>query len=463
MKRNKRFITRLLVFILFVLFLSPTFAVSAQTSSVQRVDFSSSTGLLGFVDGTDRSKDWAKYYGDGLAFLDTFADVGSTVTLKWKVTSDGSKPLANTAVQFLVNKACSSSNGKIAPINGVNVSMGACGTDGAVIKTNTDSNGEVSITVTNMNSEAEGEKRPDTFSKVSTAPLRRYSQISLIIKDQLKESIDIVDIHWVKKGSDSEVTSTPSTGSIIWSQEFNGRKNSKVDGKYWNYDLGGHGWGNGELQNYQSDAVTMDGSGNLVIVAKRLKSNKKAFCLYGLCEFSSGRILTKGKLAFKYGKIEAKIKMPSGGGTWPAFWTLGSNITDTTWPNCGEIDIVEAVGNNPTWISYALHGPEYSGGSNIGRSLFNKEALSKSFHTYGILWTPGEISWTLDGVVMHTVNKAFIGDKTWVFDDPQFLLLNIAIGGTLGGEVSPKFSSAKMYIDWIRVSKIGQYGELIKN
>lgn len=462
MRSYKSFIARSLVFIVFVLLFSPSFANSVQTSSVQRVDFSASTGLLGFVDGTDRSKDWAKYYGDGLAYLDSFANVGSTVTLKWRVSSDGLKPLANTAVQILVNKACSSSNGKLAPINGVIVSMGACGTDGAVIKTNTDANGEVSITLTNTNSEVEGEKRPDTFSKVSTASQRRYSQISLIIKDQLKESIDIVDIHWVKKGSDSVVSSTPSSGSIIWRQEFNGRKNSKVDPKYWNYDLGGDGWGNGELQNYQRDAVTMDGSGNLVIVAKRINANKKAFCFYGLCDFSSGRILTKGKLAFKYGKIEAKIKMPAGRGTWPAFWSLGSNITTTTWPNCGEIDIVEASGNNPTWISYALHGPEYSGGSYIGRSFYSKNALSKSFHTYGILWAPREISWTLDGAVMHTVNKAFIGDKTWVFDDPQFLLLNIAMGGTHGGEVPPKFSSSKMYIDWIRVSKIGKYGELIR-
>ena len=104
--------------------------------------------------------------------------------------------------------------------------------------------------------------------------------------------------------------------------------------------------------------------------------------------------------------------MPKGSGTWPAFWMLGRNISETGWPKCGEIDIVEAVGNDPSWVSFALHGPEYSGGSNIGRSFINRDSLSSSFHRYGILWTPGEISWTFDGEVMQTVNKSFIGDKT---------------------------------------------------
>jgi len=131
-------------------------------------------------------------------------------------------------------------------------------------------------------------------------------------------------------------------------------------------------------------------------------------------------------------------------------------------PKCGEIDIVEAVGNSSSWVSFALHGPEYSGGSKVGRSFINRDPLSSAFHRHGILWTPVEISWTFYGEVMQTSNNSFIGDRTWVFDSPKFILLNVAMGGTLGCEISPKFSSTKLNIDWLRVSTTGQSGELIR-
>ena len=247
---------------------------------------------------------------------------------------------------------------------------------------------------------------------------------------------------------------------LLWSQEFNGKMGAKIDPKFWNYDIGGTGWGNNELQNYQKDAVAMDGKGNLVITVKK-SVDKNSFCVYGPCRYSSGRILTAGKVAFKYGKIEARIKMPAGGGTWPAFWMLGNNISAVGWPNCGEIDIIEGVGNNPKWVSVALHGPEYSGGKNIGTSFLNSSNLSAGYHTFGIQWMPSQISWTFDGEVVQTVNQDSLNGKTWVFDAPQYLLLNVAMGGNLGGDVPEKFSSAKMYIDWIRVSKFNGYGEII--
>ena len=247
---------------------------------------------------------------------------------------------------------------------------------------------------------------------------------------------------------------------LLWSQEFNGKMDAKIDPKFWNYDIGGTGWGNNELQNYQKDAVAMDGKGNLVITVKK-SVDKNSFCVYGPCRYSSGRILTAGKVAFKYGKIEARIKMPAGGGTWPAFWMLGNNISAVGWPNCGEIDIIEGVGNNPKWVSVALHGPEYSGGKNIGTSFLNGSNLSAGYHTFGIQWMPSQINWTFDGEVIQTVNQDSLNGKTWVFDAPQYLLLNVAMGGNLGGDVPEKFSSAKMYIDWIRVSKFNGYGEII--
>jgi len=461
LKRSKRnvFLTSIVLALPLCIVASPAF--SAPTLSTQRLIFSKSEGILGFSDGTNRSKDWSKYYGDGLAFLDAYAEVGSTISLKWFVSIDGITPLPNTPVSLLLNKACSSSNGKIKPISGVSITSGTCGSDGAIIKGITDSAGEVTFSFTNANSEEEGEVRPANFDTLSTASLRRYTQVALIVRDQTRESIDIVDIHWIRRNApETTIAVQNEVTKLIWSQEFNGKKGSKVDSRYWTYDLGGSGWGNGELQNYQSDAVELDGKGNLVITAKRLIKNKKSFCLYGFCEFSSGRIVTRDRISFKYGKIEARIKMPSGGGTWPAFWTLGTNIKEKGWPKCGEIDIIEAVGNNPKWVSVALHGPEYSGGSNIGRSFLNDKNLSSGFHTYGIEWMPGQIRWLFDGNEVQKANKDFIGDKTWVFDTPQYLILNVAMGGTLGGEISSKFNIGKMKIDWLRVSRVGNFGEI---
>jgi beta-glucanase (GH16 family) len=139
------------------------------------------------------------------------------------------------------------------------------------------------------------------------------------------------------------------TWTLVWSDEFNGAAGSPVDGANWVFDIGGGGWGNNELEYYTNSTrnASMDGSGNLVISAIKEILPRKNRCWYGQCQYSSARIKTVGKFEQAYGRFEARSKIPYGQGLWPAFWTLGNNIKQVSWPNCGEIDIMENIGREP--------------------------------------------------------------------------------------------------------------------
>ncbi len=148
---------------------------------------------------------------------------------------------------------------------------------------------------------------------------------------------------------------------LLWSQEFNEKTGSKPDPKFWNYDLGdGRGWGNREVQTYTNVNAKTTGRGALAITARQYSPKSKLICYYGYCEWSSARITTKNKVWIKYGTIEARIQMPAGTGTWPAFWMLGQNIDAVSWPNSGEIDIIEGLGRTPFTAYATIHGPGYS-------------------------------------------------------------------------------------------------------
>src|SRR5262249_31444944 len=136
----------------------------------------------------------------------------------------------------------------------------------------------------------------------------------------------------------------------------------------WTMESGGNGWGNKELE-YYTDSVTnsfLDGSGSLVIRASSLSSPASLTCWYGPCKYTSARLVTKGKFDFKYGRFEARIKIPKGQGVWPAFWLLGNDIDSVGWPQCGEIDVMENIGREPSIVHGTVHGPGYSGSKGIG-------------------------------------------------------------------------------------------------
>ena len=249
---------------------------------------------------------------------------------------------------------------------------------------------------------------------------------------------------------------------LLWSQEFNEKSGSKPDPKYWNYDLGdGRGWGNRELQLYTNVNAKTTGRGVLAITALQISPKKKQICYYGYCEWSSARITTKNKVWIKYGTIEARIQMPAGTGSWPAFWMLGQNIDAVSWPNSGEIDITEGLGRTP-YLNYGtIHGPGYFGGTSIGVRYLHQKKLSEGFHIYGINWSEDSIEWTFDGEVIFKQSKESIAPRAWVFNQPFSLILNVAMGGEFGGEIGKDAKSGlQMKVDWIRVKQFNGQGEV---
>lgn len=195
----------------------------------------------------------------------------------------------------------------------------------------------------------------------------------------------------------------------IFSDEFDRAAGSTVDETKWTREIGGGGWGNEELQVYTTSNGNSfhDGKGSLVIRASVVGPQTKLDCWYGQCKFTSARLITKGKFEFKYGRIEARIKVPVGQGVWPAFWMLGNDIDKAGWPACGEIDVMEFIGREPLTVYGSLHGPGYSGANAIGGNIILKtgKKVSDDFHVFSVEWTEKEIRWFLDGKKYKTVKR----------------------------------------------------------
>lgn len=235
---------------------------------------------------------------------------------------------------------------------------------------------------------------------------------------------------------------------LVWSDEFTGDSGSSVDPDKWAYDIGTgvNGWGNNELQRYTNkpENVALDGKGNLVI-----RALKKSAGVY-----TSARIKTEGLFTHKYGRIEARIKTPAGQGMWPAFWMLGENINTVGWPKCGEIDIMEQRGLYPFITHGSLHGPGYSGGSAITKSYRLDEGnFTDEFYVYAVEWGVDYIDFYLNGTLYNSVKSETVS-ANWVYNQPFFILLNVAVGGTFVG--SPNDNTpfpGSMYVDYVRVYK----------
>ena len=263
-------------------------------------------------------------------------------------------------------------------------------------------------------------------------------------------------------------TATKVVKKLLWRQEFTGAKASP-NSKVFNYDLGGDGWGNMEHQAYTTTNARTDGSksGYMVINAKRYVPDLND--LYyecpintpgNACEFTSARLQTRGKVAFQYGRLEARIRMPKGDGTWPAFWLLGNDIMTNSWPSCGEIDITEVKGAYPYTTYGSIHGPGYSGGESITNTWSIGSQLNAGYHTYAIEWNKNSIKWFIDNKQYHSATPASLGSDKWVFNKPFFLIVNLAMGGQFVGDVDPSVTSANMYIDYIRYYSLNGVGKV---
>jgi uncharacterized protein (TIGR03437 family) len=229
---------------------------------------------------------------------------------------------------------------------------------------------------------------------------------------------------------------------LYWSDEFNGPAGSQPNPTYWTYDLGNNGWGNNELETYTDAAenAQMDGLGHLDIHVENPSAGV----------YTSARMKTEGLFSVEYGRIEARIKLPFGQGIWPAFWMLGNNITTVSWPQCGEIDIMENIGSTPSTNYGSLHGPNYNPTAQY--QLPDGQKLSDNFHTYAIEWSPQQVAFYVDGNLYET--QASTGSD-WVFDvanNPFFIILNVAVGGSFPG--SPDSTTQfpqDMLVDYVRV------------
>lgn len=223
---------------------------------------------------------------------------------------------------------------------------------------------------------------------------------------------------------------------LVWSDEFN--HNGAPDNAKWGYELGAGGWGNNELEYYTNrpeNVTVKDGLLHITAVKENYKGST----------YTSARIVTKGKFSFKYGKVAVRAKLPSGVGTWPAIWMLGSNIDSVHWPACGEIDIMEHLGRDMNKIYGTLHYPGHYGDHANGKTTMVKDATQ--FHIYGLEWTPEEIKISVDGKVYQTVKNS----PDIPFNQPFYIILNEAMGGNFGGPVDPSVNKATMEIDYVRV------------
>ena len=245
-----------------------------------------------------------------------------------------------------------------------------------------------------------------------------------------------------------------ATPAPVWSDEFNQPEGTGPDPMKWNYDLGGGGWGNRELEVYTAARE------NSRIVVDPDATDGKALAIRAVRTatggYTSARLKTQGEFATTYGRVEVRMKLPRGRGIWSACWMIGGNFGIVGWPACGEIDIMENLGHRLGTIHGSLHGPGYSGSRPLQGtySLPADHAFSDGYHTFAIDWSPDLIEWSVDDHVYHVCTPAKLpANAKWVFNDRAFfLLLNLAVGGGWPGNPDASTVFPQMlYIDYVRV------------
>ena len=253
---------------------------------------------------------------------------------------------------------------------------------------------------------------------------------------------------------ESSAQSSKQKWKLIWQDEFNAQDGAPVDKSKWTPEVGGHWW-NKELQ-YYTDRIdnAFQSNGSLVIKAIKEEFSGRDNVTRG---YTSARLITKQTFSTTYGRFEARIKLPRGQGIWPAFWLLGNDIGKVGWPKCGEIDIMELIGKEPSTIHGTIHGPGYSGskGLSSSHSLADGKQFADAFHVFAIEWEPKTIRFYCDDVLYKTVTTADLPPRTtWVYGHPFYILLNVAVGGEWPGNPDSTTSFPQvMLVDYIRVFK----------
>jgi beta-glucanase (GH16 family) len=388
-----------------------------------------------------------------------FVTAGDTLTLHYQVTSGTGFVIAGVPVTLQVNPGS-------ARFTGTNIAT-------------TDQNGVATFTFVSTTDPANAEPRPVEPSTMSFWDNSR--KVSPEVKYDLTPTIgaaaEHIDRVWTHTVRPEGWTPPQLNKTLLWSDEFTGAVNTSPSSDKWFTTTGDGcalpdnncGWGNGERQTYAASASKLDGStdGNLIITATR-NSDSANRCYYGTCDWISGKLTTFGKVSFTYGYLETRLKIPPAAGAWPAFWMLGTDVYKNPWPGCGEIDIQENLNSAPFTNWGTAHWAK-SNGSRIQGPRANTTVLptrlSDDYHTYGILWKPGSITWYLDGIPSYTLNASDYSTTKWPFgktltDSPKFYaILNVAMGGQ-GGNPDPTTTSTAMTVDYVRYYSVDGLGTL---
>ena len=248
--------------------------------------------------------------------------------------------------------------------------------------------------------------------------------------------------------SPTSLTVAPVARKLVWADEFT--KPGLPDPARWAYETGGSGFGNNELQYYtdrRAENARIEG-GNLIIEARKENYQGK--------NYTSARLITKGKADWAYGRIEVRAKLPKGVGTWPAIWMLGQNISKVGWPLCGEIDIMEHVGFDEGVVHGTVHTGAYNHRQHTEKGgLITISDVTMAFHVYAVEWTAEQINFLVDDKTYFSFDKKTNGNSEaqWPFDQPFYLLLNLAVGGNWGGQkgVDETIWPQRMEVDYVRV------------
>jgi len=262
------------------------------------------------------------------------------------------------------------------------------------------------------------------------------------------------------KGPATSPTPTPTKWTQVWSDEFDGPAGARIDETKWNYERtdgcpqGNCGYGNNEKEYYTDSPsnISLNGQGQLMIVARVAPAGLS--CFYGPCMYTSGKITTRGKVLAQPGRVEARIRLPSGQGLWPAFWMLGQNFPSTGWPASGELDIMENKGSERTTASSAIHGPGYSGETPFVHRQRVNSPLS-DYHVFAVEWDARAVRFFIDDVAHYSVTRDAIQryGKS-ILDQSFFIILNLAVGGHFDGDPkSNEIFPATMLVDYVRVYK----------
>lgn len=305
--------------------------------------------------------------------------------------------------------------------------------------------------------------------KIVFAPGETKKTISVqIVADDLREGTDdfqitlseAVNCTVISNGTgfiENDDTKIPvttvgynTTGSyagktLVWSDEFDG---SALKTSNWNYDVGDGcpncGWGNNELEYYTAGDNATVTNGNLIIEARKESKNGK--------NYTSTRLQSLGKQSFKFGRIDIRAKMPKGQGIWPALWMLGDNFPTAGWPACGEMDILELLGHEPSKMYSTIHFKRGTGSVNISSNLTHTASLSEEYHVYSLDWSTDKMRFLFDDKLVREFTVADLGGATYPFNEKFFFIINLAVGGNWPGSPNATtYFPQWLFVDYVRV------------